>query len=79
MTLNPVRIEALVMQMQDEFLESPALRLTLSDAERRFGVDRVTCDAVLGTLVDATVLARTPEGAFVRFFPRRAADQAHAA
>jgi hypothetical protein len=79
MTLNARRMEALVMQMQDEFLESPTLRLTLPQAERRFGIDRVTCDAVLSTLVDATVLARTSEGAFVRFFPRRTFDEAHAA
>ena len=67
------------MQMQGEFLESPTLRLTLPEAERRFGVDRVTCDAVLGTLVDATVLARTPEGAFVWFFPQHTSHVPHAA
>jgi hypothetical protein len=79
MTLNPEHVEALVTRMQDAFLESPTLRLTLPQAERRFGVDRVTCDAVLGTLADATVLARTSEGAFVRYFPRRAFNEAHAA
>jgi len=79
MTSNCDRIGALVMRMQGEFLESPTLRLTLPEAERRFGVDRATCDAVLGALVEATVLARTSQGVFMRFFPQRGLRVAHAA
>ena len=70
MTLGCHQIQALVMRMQTAFLDTPGLTLSLKDAERRFGVDEVRCDAVLTALVDANVLARTREGAYVRFFPR---------
>ena len=72
MTFDTNRVVALVMQVQGDFLEKPALRLTLRDAEGRFGVDRHTCQAVLGTLVNSGVLARTDDGGYVRFFPRLA-------
>ena len=72
MTLDTNRIVALVMQIQGDFLEKPALRLTVPDAVRRFGADRHTCEAVLGTLVNSGVLARTDDGGYVRFFPRLA-------
>ena len=72
MTFDSNQVVALVMRVQDDFLETPALRLTLADAERRFGADRRTCEAVLGTLVNAGVLARTDDGGYARFFPRLA-------
>lgn len=65
-------VEALVMRMQGDFLESPTLKLTAHDAEQRFRVDRATCEAILGTLVEAHVLARTREDTYARFFPRLA-------
>ena len=72
MTSNCRRIQALVMRIQNDFLDNPALRLTLPRAQARFGVDALTGDAVLGALVDSGVLARTPDGAYVRFLPRAA-------
>jgi len=78
MTLGCHQIEALVMRMQTAFLDIPGLTLSLKDAERRFGMDEVTSDAVLTALVDAKVLARTREGAYVRFFPHLARPIAHA-
>ena len=72
MTWNPDRIGELVVRMQGAFLDAPTLALRLPDAEGRFGVDRGTCEAVLGALVDAQVLARTLDGAYVRFFPQLA-------
>ena len=72
MTLNPDRVGELVVRMQGAFLDAPTLAIRLPDAERRFGVDRIMCEAVLAALVDAQVLARTRDGAYVRFFPRRA-------
>jgi hypothetical protein len=65
-------VEALVTQMQDDFLKSPTLKLTAHEAEQRFRVDRATCEAILGALVEAHVLARTREGTYARFFPRLA-------
>ena len=63
------QIESLVMRFQTAFLEHPMLSLTLPAAQRRFGVDQVTCTGVLGALVDARVLTQR-EGAYSRHLPR---------
>ena len=72
MTFDSDRVVELVIRVQGDFLETPALRLTLGDAERRFGADRHMCEAVLGTLVNSGVLAHSDDGGYVRFFPRLA-------
>jgi hypothetical protein len=82
MRLSCGRIAALVTKIQNDFLDSPSMTLTLSQVQKRFGADQITCEAVLGALVDGNVLARTSDGAYVRFFPRnavrrRAAHVAH--
>ena len=63
------QIQDLVVTLQQVFLEAPALRLTLPDAERHCAADAPTCEAVLDFLVDAGVLERTPQGQFARHFP----------
>ena len=70
MTLNQYSLEALVVRIQNEFLERPTLRLTLPDAVQRFDIDKTTGLAVLNALVDAGVLAKTRGGAYCRFLPR---------
>ena len=75
MTATRERIENLVMRIQADFLENPRLAVTLPHAQKRFGLDRVTCSAVLGTLVDAGVLTQR-EGAYLRHFPRLVAPRA---
>ena len=70
MTWNSNSIEAPVLRMQNDFLETPALHLTLPQAVRRFGVDKTTYEAVLDALVDAKVLTKGPGGVYTRFFPR---------
>jgi hypothetical protein len=69
-------IENLVMRIQSVFLFAPALTLTLPAAQAQFGVDSVTCAAVLNTLVDAGVLT-VQDGSYRKYFPtpveRRAA------
>lgn len=69
MILSRAQIEVLVMRVQNDFLDAPVLSLTAQQAHQRFGVDADICDAVLGALVDSRVLAKTPEGAYVRYFP----------
>jgi Fic family protein len=64
------RIQDLVVTMQQAFLDSPALCLTLPQAQRRFGVSARTCEAVLGALAEAGVLERTREGDYIRACPR---------
>jgi hypothetical protein len=71
MTTTRSRIENLVMRMQSAFFDNPMLSLTIPAAQRRFGVDEVTCAGVLGALVDARVLSKR-EGVYRRNFPRPA-------
>jgi hypothetical protein len=75
MTATRSQIENLVMRIQTEYLEQPALALTLPSARTRFGLDEVTCAGVLGVLVDAHVLTQH-EGAYSRYFPRLARRRA---
>ncbi len=70
MNLNQYSLEALVVRIQNEFLERPTLRLTLPEAVQRFDIDKTTGGAVLDALVDAGVLAKTRGGSYCRFFPR---------
>jgi len=78
MTPNRSQIEALVMQIQEEFLRRPAVRLTLTDIARRMDASLVLCKAVLRVLVDARVLAETPGGVYERFFPLASARTSRA-
>jgi hypothetical protein len=70
MTANSVDIERLVMRIQGAFLSTPGLALRLDDAVRRFGIDRIPCEAVLEALVEENVLTTDRHGAYVRLFPR---------
>jgi DNA-binding IclR family transcriptional regulator len=65
-------VQTLVTRVQDAFLDVPALHLTLPQAQQRFGVDAATCAAILGTLVEAGVLERTPNQEYSRHFPHAA-------
>jgi hypothetical protein len=53
-------------RVQGEFLEMPGLRLTEAQARRMWGLDTLSCRALLGALVDAKFLFRTRDGAFMR-------------
>lgn len=61
-----MRIDALLQRIQGEFIEMPGLRLTAAQAQRLWGLEQDVCDALLGALVDANILCRTRDGAFVR-------------
>ena len=61
-----MRIDDVLQRIQGEFVEMPGLRLTPSQAQRLWGLERDVCDALLGALVDAKFLAQTRDGAFVR-------------
>ena len=77
MRLTRNQAEALVMRIQGEFLEMPELQLTIPQAGRRFGLDRVVCEPILRLLASARVLTLTPEGAFKRFYPRPSRTQSY--
>ena len=65
MSLASRHIGALVLTLQDCFLENPGLSLSPRQAEQLCGTDEVTCRAVLNLLADAGVLARTRNGRYV--------------
>jgi hypothetical protein len=67
------RIEDLVMRIEGEFLETPGLMVTVADAQRRFGLDEITCEAVLDALVDSAVLFKTRDRVYGRLFPHAVA------
>jgi len=64
-------VEALVMRIQDAFLDVPALTLRLPEAARTFGLDMETCREILEMLLSAGVLTKTPQSAYARLYPRR--------
>ena len=55
-----------LQRVQGEYIEMPGLRLTTAQAQRLWGLDRASCEALLGALVEAKFLFRTRDGAFVR-------------
>jgi hypothetical protein len=57
---------ALITRIQGEYLEMPGLRLTLEQAQRLCGVERMLCRTVLDALVEAKFLFRTPDGQYAR-------------
>ena len=59
-------LEGLLRRIRGEYIEMPGLRLTTAQAQRLWGLHRAACDALMGALVDAKFLFRTPDGAFVR-------------
>ena len=61
------------MRIEGEFLETPDLKLTVHEAQRRFGIDEITGEAVLDALVDAAVLFKTRDRLYGRLLPHFAA------
>jgi hypothetical protein len=59
-------IDEILRRVQGEFLEMPGLRLTEPQARRLWGLDSISCQALLHALVDAKFLIRTRDGAFMR-------------
>jgi len=58
--------DEVLRRVRGEYIEMPGLRLTSAQAQRLWGLDRASCDALLGALVDAKFLFQTRDGAFVR-------------
>ena len=61
------------MRIEGEFLETPGLKLTVPEAQRRFAIDEITCEAVLDALVDSAVLFKTRDRVYGRLVPHLAA------
>ena len=56
----------LMKQVQAEYAEMPGLSVTLSQAQRLWAVDQVTCEEAFSRLVSSGVLRKTTKGHFVR-------------
>lgn len=66
MATNAPLLSELLGRIRGEYLEMPGLKLTLSQAQRLWGLDRKLCEAALVKLEEGRFLRRTLGGAFVR-------------
>jgi hypothetical protein len=57
--------ESTLRRVRAEFLEMPGLKLTVSQAQRLWGMDRRTCEALIDVLTESRFLVRTRDGAVV--------------
>jgi len=57
-------IEDLLDRIRGEYREMPGLRLSRDQAQRLWGMDPLTCEALLDALVTSHFLYRTHDGAF---------------
>jgi hypothetical protein len=62
---TPAIAEAIV-RVEGEYREMPGLSLTLPQAARLWGMDRSTCELVLGNLIERRILKRALNGTYVR-------------
>jgi hypothetical protein len=59
-------VSALLLRARSEFLEMPGLRLTIAQAARLWGLDRMTSECLLNCLVATGFLWRRRDGAYLR-------------
>lgn len=52
--------------LRNEYLDQPTLRLTLPQAQRLWGIERLTCERALYELLCDGFLVRTVEGQYCR-------------
>ncbi len=69
--------EEALRRVRGEFLEMPGMRLTEAQARRLWNLDAVSCQELLGALVDAKFLFRTRDGAFMRVEQAQPARASH--
>jgi Fic family protein len=65
MSVRTVLSEATLRRVRAEFLEMPGLKLTIHQAQRLWGIDRATCEALIEELTACRFLARTRDGAVI--------------
>lgn len=66
MSIAETHIEDWLLLIRAEYLEIPVPCLTKAQAERLWGLDIVTSEALLAALVDVKFLRRTVGDAYVR-------------
>jgi hypothetical protein len=63
---TPPAIGELLLRIEGEYREMPGLSLTVSQAERLWGLDNSTCAFALRTLVERGVLRQATGGTYLR-------------
>lgn len=63
---DDTHIADLLQLIRAEYLEIPGLHLTRLQAQRLWGLDDVTAEALLSALMDVNFLRRTQRDAYVR-------------
>ena len=66
MIADETRVADWIQLIRSEYLEIPGLNLTRCQVQRLWGLDTVTCDALLEALLDVRFLRRTHAGSYVR-------------
>jgi hypothetical protein len=61
-----MRDNPIVERVRAEYLEMQGLRLTLSQAQRLFGLERTLCETVLHALVQEASLSLKADGTYAR-------------
>lgn len=64
--LDALEFQKLVERVRCEFLEMPGLRLTMAQAARLWGLDHLSCEAVVDALIRREFLQRTASGVVAR-------------
>ena len=65
MSRGSILSDAIMRHVRAEFLEMPGLKLTIAQAQRLWGIDRATCEALIEELLARRFLARTRDGSFM--------------
>jgi hypothetical protein len=60
----PQSKEDIIRFVHSDFREMPGLRLTEAQARRLWNLDRATCQDVLDTLVERSILTRAADGRY---------------
>jgi hypothetical protein len=60
-------VTQILQRIRSEYLEMPGLTLKPEQVQRLCGVDSVSCESVLETLVETGFLSKRPDGAYGRF------------
>ena len=63
---NDVDVTMLLTRIESEYREMPGLLLTGPQMQRLWGLDRDTCETVVGVLVSRRVLVKTRRDAYAR-------------
>jgi hypothetical protein len=66
MAAEQMDIRAWLALIQAEYRESPGLSLTKAQAQRLWGLDAVTCEALMAALEETKFLRRTEANRYIR-------------